>query len=130
MVSLNHSHFEFHPDLDSQYLHKLYRGNLAYALDMFELFQESIDEGLKGLLTGYTFHDRRKIGFWLHKLRPCYAMVGLTNLFEIARELEEEKVEVMDMGPLCEEIKALFNLSQQSKQLIDQEVLRMRAAQA
>lgn len=70
--------FEFHRELDVKYLNTLYENNIAYAADLFEIFLRTIREEVKKLEVLVADSDWEQLRFSIHKLKPNFAMVGLT----------------------------------------------------
>ncbi|TKG93757.1 response regulator [Puteibacter caeruleilacunae] len=82
--------FVFSNQLDQDRLSQLYNNNLAYASEMFEIFLEVIEpemNNLQHLLEPYQAQALRKL---IHKLKPSFGYVGLTNIEEIFDRLQHE----------------------------------------
>lgn len=74
--------FSFNPKLDTEYLSYFYDGDLEYAADMFRIFLSN------SCLQFYKLEPLMQTNEWelvrklVHKLKPTFAMVGLTELME------------------------------------------------
>ncbi len=80
--------FQFNPQLDSAYLQTFYEDDLDYAADMFDTFLEyTVAEfpNLKIAIAGGNMEEIRKAA---HKIKPTFAMVGLTTLRDELAEIE------------------------------------------
>lgn len=84
----NISGFEFSEDLDVKYLTDLYENNISYAADLFEIFIRTIREELDKLSVVLENKDWNLMKFQVHKLKPNFAMVGLTWISAKMQELE------------------------------------------
>ncbi|SJZ68738.1 PAS domain S-box-containing protein [Chitinophaga eiseniae] len=84
----NISGFEFHPELDVKYLTALYENNISYAADLFEIFIRTIRDEIKKLKAIVDTGDWERVKFQVHKLKPNFAMVGLTWISAKMQELE------------------------------------------
>ncbi|MBC9931961.1 PAS domain-containing hybrid sensor histidine kinase/response regulator [Chitinophaga qingshengii] len=84
----NISGFEFHPELDVKYLTALYENNISYAADLFEIFIRTIRDEIKKLHDIVETGDWERVKFQVHKLKPNFAMVGLTWISAKMQELE------------------------------------------
>jgi PAS domain S-box-containing protein len=84
----NISGFEFSEDLDVKYLTDLYENNISYAADLFEIFIRTIREELDKLSLVLDNKDWNLMKFQVHKLKPNFAMVGLTWISAKMQELE------------------------------------------
>ena len=72
------SGFEFNSDLDVKYLTDLYEGNISYAADLFEIFIRTIRDEISKIDVLVDHRDWEQMKFQVHKLKPNFAMVGLT----------------------------------------------------
>lgn len=84
----NLSGFEFNNDLDVRYLTDLYESNISYAADLFEIFIRTIRDEIAKLQTMVDNHEWEAMKFQVHKLKPNFAMVGLTWISAKMQELE------------------------------------------
>ncbi|RFS20633.1 PAS domain S-box protein [Chitinophaga silvatica] len=118
----NISGFEFNEDLDVKYLTDLYESNISYAADLFEIFIRTIREELNKLIVMVDNKDWNMMKIQVHKLKPNFAMVGLTwisakmqnleNIFrnnqipddqEVVKLFEEVQADVDKYYPLIQE---------------------------
>jgi signal transduction histidine kinase/CheY-like chemotaxis protein/HPt (histidine-containing phosphotransfer) domain-containing protein len=102
----NMSGFEFHTDLDVKYLRTLYENNISYAADLFEIFLNTIREELVKIQAMVIARDWEQLKFQVHKLKPNFAMVGLTWISAKMQNLENALVANASLPP--EEVEALF----------------------
>lgn len=86
--STNFSGFEFHNELDVKYLNALYENNISYAADLFEIFLKTIREEVLKLRKLVESRDWEQLKFQVHKLKPNFAMVGLTWITQKMQQLE------------------------------------------
>ncbi|TWF35674.1 PAS domain S-box-containing protein [Chitinophaga polysaccharea] len=84
------SGFEFNSDLDVKYLTDLYEGNISYAADLFEIFIRTIRDEIKKIDVLVDHRDWEQMKFQVHKLKPNFAMVGLTWINAKMQELENQ----------------------------------------
>lgn len=84
----NYSGFEFHNELDVKYLNALYEDNISYAADLFEIFLNTICEEVIKIRKLVEERDWEQLKFQVHKLKPNFAMVGLTWITASMQELE------------------------------------------
>ncbi|HVI48471.1 MAG TPA: PAS domain S-box protein [Chitinophaga sp.] len=84
----NISGFEFHEGLDVKYLTALYENNISYAADLFEIFIRTIRDELEKLRVMVNDKDWEAMKFQVHKLKPNFAMVGLTWISAKMQSLE------------------------------------------
>ena len=86
----NNSTFNFNESLDVAYLNSIYDGDVEYAKEMFEIFFDSSAlefRLIEGLLEEGSFSEAKSI---VHKLKPSFSMVGLTQVGLLMDELERK----------------------------------------
>ena len=124
----NLSGFEFNKDLDVKYLTELYESNISYAADLFEIFIRTIREEVAKLSVMVDNRDWEQIRFQVHKLKPNFAMVGLTWITAKMQELENYLRVNQELHG--EELSRLFNEIQEEVKkfypLIEGEYNKMR----
>jgi len=96
--------YRFNPRLDVNYLQELYENNIEYAAGLFGIFLENIRPDWNEILRLKQAHDTQNLYQAIHKIKPNFAMVGLTW---IAQTLEqaEKAIRKEDTWP---EIEALL----------------------
>lgn len=80
--------FQFHPRLDAEALQGLYDSDLEYARDMFEVFLQNTHPELAVLEAAFQAGDLNAFARQVHKIKPTFAMVGLSDLEELLQQLE------------------------------------------
>lgn len=74
--------------LDEAYLKEVYGDDVTYAHDMFTIFLEVIDKEMATLLEASKEEDKKEVKRMVHKIKPMFSMVGLTELTEQFATLE------------------------------------------
>ncbi|HJT75196.1 MAG TPA: Hpt domain-containing protein, partial [Chitinophaga sp.] len=92
--------------LDVKYLNALYENNISYAADLFEIFLKTIRDEMVRIRRLVDESDWEQLRFQVHKLKPNFAMVGLTWITSRMQQLENALNS--DTLPPVEEIKAVF----------------------
>ncbi|MBV7529289.1 response regulator [Chitinophaga sp. sic0106] len=103
----NISGYDFNPDLNVQFLNGLYENNISYAADLFEIFIRIIRDEIGKIGDLLAKDDWTTMKFNLHKLKPNFAMVGLTWITEKIQVLEG--LLVTDQDQRKTEITRLYN---------------------
>ena len=123
----NNEEFKFDDSLDVDYLNSIYDGDVDYAKEMFEIFFESSAvefRSIDGLLQEQCYSEAKSI---VHKLKPSFSMVGLTQvgllMDELERKLEDESQNKYSIA-LFSNIADMY-FSQES--LLRSELEKMRA---
>lgn len=78
-------------ELDANYLNEMYHGDKSHAIDMFETFLEIVDDELLVLKTATTKGQIEDIYKIIHRIKPIFAMVGLTQITEQLAVVESNK---------------------------------------
>lgn len=124
----NYSGFEFHNELDVKYLNALYEDNISYAADLFEIFLKTIREEVVKLRKLVENRDWEQLKFQVHKLKPNFAMVGLTWITSKMQQLENTLNNNANTPP--EEVDEVFaGISRDLEKfypIIEQEFERMK----
>jgi signal transduction histidine kinase/DNA-binding response OmpR family regulator len=81
--------YEFHEELNTKYLRALYENNIAYAADLFEIFIKTIRGEVRKLENFVHKKDLENLKIQVHKLKPNFAMVGLTWVSDKMQEMED-----------------------------------------
>ena len=98
--------YEFHQELNARYLRTLYENNIAYAADLFEIFIKTIRTEVRKLENYVHEKDLESLKNQVHKLKPNFAMVGLTWLTDKIQEMEDTLRE--DPANTIEKIEAIY----------------------
>jgi len=127
----NISGFEFHNELDVKYLNTLYENNISYAADLFEIFLKTILDEVVKIKKLVEDRDWEQLKFQVHKLKPNFAMVGLTWITSKMQQLENTLNSNAVTPP--EEVEAVFaGISRDLDKfypIIEQEYERMKHMQ-
>jgi signal transduction histidine kinase/DNA-binding response OmpR family regulator len=127
----NISGFEFHNELDVKYLNTLYENNISYAADLFEIFLKTILDEVVKIKKLVEDRDWEQLKFQVHKLKPNFAMVGLTWITSKMQQLENTLNSNAATPP--EEVEAVFaGISRDLDKfypIIEQEYERMKHMQ-
>lgn len=87
----------FDEALDRERLSELYGGDAAYASEMFSMFLTDIVPDIRKLPSICETKDWSNLASAAHKLKPTLAMVGLSDLEEKMRQLENSARQDADM---------------------------------
>ncbi len=82
--------FVFNPKLDLQELGSFYEGDVQYAVDMFVIFLKNISGYTNQLSAHIQMEDWEGLCSVLHKIKPTFPMVGLSEQHAIVCALESE----------------------------------------
>jgi HPt (histidine-containing phosphotransfer) domain-containing protein len=82
--------FRFDERLDTAYLRKLYAGNCAYAMSLFEVFLECMEKDWEEIQQARDARDWVMLRNLVHKVKPNFSMVGLTWITTMMQNIYEK----------------------------------------
>ena len=119
------SSFTFDQRLDSEYLETLYEDDTEYASMIFTQFLETapglMDEIEESYVSGTVEVFRQKV----HKLKPAFSYVGLTQLTVKAETLEKKCKEVSNISSVSDLYMELKFGYSENITIIENEVKRL-----
>lgn len=110
--------FAFPSELDLEHLGFLYNGDLHYAEEMFGLFLDYTlieFEKLHALLNEEKLTDFQKL---VHKLKPNFSIVGLTNIENQLAQLEQSTAKKLTLNELKIQFAAITKNIQKHEPII------------
>ena len=102
--------FSFNDQLDISYLQEAYESDTEYAEEMFALFLELWPKELETINEVIKGRDESKLKQQIHKMKPTFQMVGLTNTTEEFQRLEN----AIGKGPIQSIINRLKKALEQA----------------
>jgi hypothetical protein len=126
MSKLTNTFFEFNSRLDRDFLHSLYEDDISYAVDVFESFLNDTKNEFREIKKKYKENDIRGIRQKLHKIKPTFSFVGLT---ELTKETEQV-IKICDLSSCVTETEPgcsdLFSKISDSFCIVEEELSRMK----
>ena len=117
--------FTFDQRLDSEYLVSIYEDDTEYASMIFTQFLETapsiMNEMEESYVSGIVENFRQKV----HKLKPTFSYVGLTQLTIKAEVLEKKCREVSNISGLSDLYRELKSGYSENVAIIENEVKRL-----
>jgi signal transduction histidine kinase/HPt (histidine-containing phosphotransfer) domain-containing protein/ActR/RegA family two-component response regulator len=130
-MSIGETIFSFDKRLDVAFMNDFYEGDLEHACEMFDIF---LNDSLKDLS---KFSPALKATNWelmaslAHKLKPTFAMVGLTQITQYVENLEKS---VKQDNPNIQITESLLNRIllevNRFKPILEQELLQLKSSVA
>lgn len=105
--------FTFNPKLDIDYLNDCYEGDLEYASDMFNIFLDFTLPEIEELEKTIATKDHDSIRKAAHKMKPAFAMVGLTHITDNMANIEQmakESADISSIEHIFKETKKELNI--------------------
>jgi hypothetical protein len=118
--------FVFDSKLDQAFLESLYGDDFQYAQEVFEGFLADTKNEFEYIKNDYQQNALKNMRQKLHKIKPTFSFVGLTEL----TEKTETIIKACDASSNTREIEtgcsSLFKEIEDSFLLIENELMRMR----
>jgi HPt (histidine-containing phosphotransfer) domain-containing protein len=125
---MNENIFPDHLDLDTEFLNSTYSDDAETAAMMFENYLQELPENLKLLEDSYNNQDIQSFRQLIHKQKPSFSYVGLTDITDKFQQLQIKCQQVDDLLTYKEEIQYAFSRIRSSTPLIQSTLERLRAA--
>ncbi|MEN9610180.1 MAG: hypothetical protein RLZZ628_994 [Bacteroidota bacterium] len=130
MVEMNDNNavFSFDKRLDIAFLNDFYEGDWEHACEMFDIFLTGSLKDLNELSPALKAADWKQMASLAHKLKPTFAMVGLTQITQYVENLEksvkQEQPNIQITASLLNRILLEVN---RFKPILEQELLHLKS---
>jgi len=121
--------FEYSNSLDRQYLDTFYGDDLERASIMFGIFLKTVRPEVEKLRNFYELKDAEGIMDVAHRIKPNFAMVGLTEDTDKLNEIELAAID-KNLNKLGEELPTFFGEFDAKIKIVEEELSRIESALA
>ena len=115
---MNENIFPEHPDLDTEYLNDTYGDDPETAIMMFQTYLEDLPANLKMLQESLANKDVESFRHHIHKQKPSYSYVGLTDVSESFHQLQVKCEKETDLDTYEPEIRRAITRIESSASII------------
>ncbi len=116
----------FGSNLDIEHLKSLYENDYERAIIMCNIFLQTIDDEVEVLVDMFESKDWKGFASQSHKIKPNFALVGLTRLSDILKEFERTRDEEDARRMVQIKLDSVVKEIKLSKQLVEDEIKSMR----
>jgi HPt (histidine-containing phosphotransfer) domain-containing protein len=102
--------YQFSPELDHAKLNELYLGDPAIAYEVFSAFVTETSPTLPGLQAYFLADEKDEFRRLIHKIKPGFLYVGLTDIFEKMSAMEGRCDSIDSLHSLEEEFNGIVSL--------------------
>jgi signal transduction histidine kinase/HPt (histidine-containing phosphotransfer) domain-containing protein/ActR/RegA family two-component response regulator len=88
-IEVGNETFSFDKRLDVAFMNDFYEGDLEHACEMFDIFLNDSLKDLNGMSPALKAANWQLMASLAHKLKPTFAMVGLTQITQYVENLEK-----------------------------------------
>lgn len=117
--------FVFNEKFDTAFIHSLYEDDLAYIAEIFSITATQLEEDIPLAKAAFSGDDLALLKQRVHKLKPSFGFVGLTDLQEDCRIFEEQCREATGKAPLTEPFTSLSAKLDEALILVKKELDRL-----
>jgi CheY-like chemotaxis protein len=117
--------FKFNPVLDVAYLNKLYAADGQSAIGLFQVFLDCMSEDWQLLQEAIQKKDWQRLKGLVHKLKPNFSMVGLTNLTKMM-QVAYEDLQQGNVDHALEQLAHIQKEMDRNSPLVEKELERMQ----
>jgi HPt (histidine-containing phosphotransfer) domain-containing protein len=123
---MSESLFEHIPGLDTEYLDAAYSGDAETAAMVFEQYLQDLPSNLDLLHTSFETGDIEGFRHHIHKQKPGFSYVGLTDVTATFQDLQVKCLTKDDLARFKPEIEQVFARIHSSAELIEQTLKRLQ----
>ncbi len=123
---MNNIPFSFDKRLDSEFLQSMYEGDMEHATTIFSMFVDMAPGFVKDIDESFALGTIEPVRSQVHKLKPTFSFVGLTQLAKKAEVLEERCKETSDISDIKDLYNELKSNYAQSFPIIEKELERLK----
>lgn len=113
--------FRFIDGLDADYLSEFYEDDLDRAAIMFQIFLDHIHKEVNQVKALHEQSEWSELSALAHRIKPNFAMVGLTNFTEILQEIEQH-AKNQDIGTLEEIVPSFVRNFENKVKLVEKQL--------
>jgi HPt (histidine-containing phosphotransfer) domain-containing protein len=127
---MNENVFSNLADLDAAYLDAAYAGDAETAIIVFEQYLQDLPANLNLIRESITKKDIERFKQHIHKQKPGYSYVGLTDVTQKFQELQVKCVAIEDLTRYETDIETVLTRINSSTQIIEKALSYLRTQQA
>jgi HPt (histidine-containing phosphotransfer) domain-containing protein len=113
--------FVFNDEIDANYLNSLYGEDYNYLQEVFNTVLDEYVSLTDNIEYSHSSGNLAALKASVHKIKPVFGFVGLTQVQLLCQEFEKKCAEVSSVDQLSREFETLKNKIFQCKQIIEEE---------
>ena len=123
---MNQSLFAELAELDRTYLEEAYADDAETAALVFEQYLQDLPGNLGLIAESLSKNDIERFRHLIHKQKPGYSYVGLTDVTKIFQDLQVKCLVIEDLQTYKNEIDTVLNRINSSRQIIEKALIYLR----
>lgn len=116
----------FDQRLDNEFLQSIYEDDIEHAVTVFNQFLQTAPAMMKDIDDNYQSGVIENFRQKVHKLKPVFSFVGLTNLTNKAEKLEKKCKEISQINEISFFYKEFQTQYSQEYPIIENEAKRLK----
>jgi len=125
-LHMNESLFSDLVDLDRAYLEEAYANDAETAALVFEQYLSDLPTNLNVIVESLNGRDIERFRHHIHKQKPGYSYVGLTDVTKTFHDLQVKCVVIEDLQTYKGEIEKVLSRINSSRGIIEKALLYLR----
>lgn len=118
--------FIFNEKINSDYLYSLYADDYAYIEEVFSVTLQHFDEDFEAIRVAYAGGDISDLKRGVHKIKPAFGFVGLTDIQQLCATFEEACQEASETEELKSGYKNLVASLEEGKFVLETEYRKLK----
>jgi hypothetical protein len=127
---MNENVFSSLADLDAAYLDAAYAGDAETAIVVFEQYLQDLPANVNHIKESITKKDIERFRQHIHKQKPGYSYVGLTDVTQKFQELQVKCVTIEDLTRYQADIETVLTRINSSTEIVEKALSYLRSQQA
>jgi len=125
-LTMNENLFDNLVDLDRTYLEEAYANDAETAAMVFEQYLMDLPGNLNLIMESLNARDIERFRHHIHKQKPGYSYVGLTDITKIFHDLQVKCIVIEDLQTYKGEIDQVLIRINSSRSIIEKALLYLR----
>jgi HPt (histidine-containing phosphotransfer) domain-containing protein len=117
--------FFFQSGLDNELLYELYESDYESTLQAFQIFLDELETNIKDLEHAYQQQNISAFQKIVHRCKPVFSYVGLSELNGIFQRMEDQCNTITDLGQLTPKFSELVPHIRSTSSTIENEKRRL-----
>jgi len=119
-------HFIFNEKLNSDYLFSLYADDYPYIEEVFSVTLQHFDQDADAIQEAYAAGNIADLKKGVHKMKPAFGFVGLTDIQNACAGFEEACGKATDTESLKTGYKQLMAILEEGKLILEAEYRKLK----
>lgn len=119
-------HFIFNEKINSDYLFSLYADDYAYIEEVFSVTLQHFDQDVEAIQAAYASGSMADLRKGVHKIKPAWGFVGLTDLQQICKDFEDQCVDEAGTDEIKAAYKHLVASLEEGRMILESEYRKLK----